>query len=117
MKFLWWLLSIVALAVYGWVIYDTIVTFNNPDFNIFLAYLRLSIISTVDYFIIHHLSMAIFDETIVFQIPGFVIDPDEMGLLGTLFCLTVIFLLAPVTMLLCIMYHIVGSFMALSDDY
>ena len=117
MKFLWWLLTLVAFGFYGWAIYDFIVTVGTPEFDIFTVYFRVAVASFIDYILIHHLSMAMFDESIVFEIPGYMWDPDDASIGEVLFCLAVILILAPITMLFCIIYHIMGTVMYFSDDY
>ena len=117
MRFLWWLLTIAAFGFYGWTIYDFIVNVGAPEFDLFAFYFRLAVVSFIDYILVHHISLAMFDESVAFEIPGYMWDPDDASVFEVLFCLAVIFILAPVTMLFCIIYHIIGTVRSFSDDY
>ena len=118
MKFLFWLYSIVALAFYGWFISSTLAKLSSPEFNIFVTYLITFVVSYVDYLLLHRMTRSMFGRSIVLAIPDWLHDYVSESAITAVILLVVLFLISPILMLLCIIFHIVGCIKTLSRyDY
>ena len=117
MKFLFWLYSIAALAFYGWFVVHTVGQFGTESFNIFVTYLVTFVVSFVDYIGIHRMTRSMFGKSIVLAIPDFLHDYVTDSAVAAIIMLVVLFLVAPIIMLLCIIFHIVGMVKTFTTDY
>ena len=114
-KFLYWIYSIAALVFYGWFIMYTVRAAATPDFNIFVPYFVTFIVSFADYIGIHHITRAMFDRSIVLAIPDTLHDIVSSSPVAAIIMIIAIFVLSPILMLLCIIFHIVGMVKTLTD--
>ena len=116
MKILFWLYSIAALAFYGFFIITTVGKISTPEFNIFITYLIAFVASFADYLGLHRMTRSMFGRSIVLAIPDFLHDYVSESAIMAVVLLIVLFLLSPVLMALCIIFHIVGCFKTLTIE-
>ena len=118
MKFLFWLYSIAALAFYGWFIAWTFSKLGTEEFNVFVTFLIAFVVSLADYILIHRMTRAMFGRSIVLAIPDFFHDWSQDSAIAACVMLIIIFLISPVVVALCMLFHVIGCIKTLSKyDY